>query len=219
LDPTDKNQTITKFLQMKIPGLSTRKPDYPIEPFFADRWSPRSFLTDPIPEEDLKIIFEAARWAPSSFNNQPWRFLYARRGTEYWPTFFDLLVEQNKGWAKNAPVLVLVISNTQFDHNGKPSPTHSFDAGAAWQNLALQAWLKGYATHGMQGFDYDAARKVLEIPKEFKVEAMIVLGKEGPKEDLPPDVQEREKPNQRRPLKETVVEGKFSSALVHLEKQ
>jgi nitroreductase len=203
---------------MKIPGLTARKPAHPIDPFFADRWSPRSFLADPISDEDLLTLFEAARWAPSSFNNQPWRFLYARRDSEHWPLFFDLLVEQNKAWAKNAAVLVLVISNTQFDHNGKPSPTHSFDAGAAWQNLALQAWLKGYAAHGMQGFDYEAAQKVLEIPKEFKVEAMIVLGKEGPKEALPPEVQEREKPSQRRPLNETIVEGKFSSSLIHLGK-
>jgi nitroreductase len=204
---------------MKIPGLSARKPDHPIDSFFADRWSPRSFLPEPIAEDDLRTIFEAARWAPSSYNNQPWRFLYARRDTANWPLFFNLLVEQNEAWAKNASVLVLVISNTQFDHNGKPSLTHSFDAGAAWQNLALQAWLKGYAAHGMQGFDYEAAQKVLEIPKEFKVEAMIVLGKEGPKEALPSEIQEREKPSPRRPLNETIVEGKFSSALVHLEKR
>jgi nitroreductase len=203
---------------MKIPGLSTRKPDYPIDPFFADRWSPRSFLPEPIAEGDLQAIFEAARWAPSSYNNQPWRFLYARRDTPEWPLFLNLLVEQNQVWAKNASVLVLIISNTQFDHNGKPSPTHSFDAGAAWQNLALQAWLKGYATHGMQGFDYEAAQKVLEIPKEFKVEAMISLGKEGPKEALPPEIQEREKPSPRRPLNETIAEGKFSPALVNVKK-
>jgi nitroreductase len=203
---------------MKIPGLSTRKPDYPIDPFFADRWSPRSFLPEPISEGDLQAIFEAARWAPSSYNNQPWRFLYARRDTPAWPLFLNLLVEQNQVWAKNASVLVLIISNTQFDHNGKPSPTHSFDAGAAWQNLALQAWLKGYATHGMQGFDYEAAQKVLEIPNDFKVEAMIALGKEGPKEALPPEIQEREKPSPRRPLNETIAEGKFSSALVHVKK-
>lgn len=204
---------------MQIPGLSTRKPDHPINPFFADRWSPRSFLPDPISDEDLLTIFEAARWAPSSSNNHPWRFLYARRDTPQWPLFLDLLVEQNKAWAKNAPVLIAVISNTQFDYNGKPSLTHSFDAGAAWQSLALQAWLKGYATHGMQGFDYATARKVLEIPKEFNVEAMIVLGKEGPKEALPAQVQEREKPSQRRPLNETIVEGKFSPSLIHLKKK
>ncbi len=82
-------------------------------------------------------------------------------------------------------MLILVVSNTKFDHNGKDSPTHSFDAGAAWQNLALQAWIKGYATHGMQGFDYSRAQKDLEVPKDFKVEAMIALGRPGPKEALP----------------------------------
>jgi nitroreductase len=204
---------------MKIPGLSTRKPDHPIDPFFADRWSPRSYLPEPIADDDLRTIFEAARWAPSSYNNQPWRFLYARRDSAAWPLFLNLLLEQNKAWAKNAAVLVLIISNTQFDHNGKPSPTHSFDAGAAWQNFALQAWLKGYAAHGMQGFDYAAAQQVLEIPKEFKVEAMIVLGKEGPKEALPPEIRDREEPNQRRPLHETIAEGKFSPALIHQEKR
>jgi nitroreductase len=163
-------------------------------------------------------LFEAARWAPSSYNNQPWRFLYARRDSASWPLFFNLLVEQNQSWAKNAPVLILVISNTKFDHNGKDAPTHSFDAGAAWQNLALQAWIKGYVAHGMQGFDYDRARKELEIPKEFKVEAMIVLGKEGPKEALAPELQERETPNQRRPIPETFVEGKFSPNLIHTVK-
>jgi nitroreductase len=204
---------------MSIPGLSTRKPSHPIDSFFADRWSPRSFVPDAIPKEDLLTIFEAARWAPSSYNNQPWRFLYARRDSATWPLFFNLLVEQNQSWAKDAPVLILVISNTKFEHNGKDAPTHSFDAGAAWQNLALQAWTKGYATHGMQGFDYDRARKDLEIPKEFKVEAMIVLGKEGPKELLAPELRERETPNQRRPIDETFAEGKFSSKLVHTEKK
>jgi nitroreductase len=203
---------------MHTPGLSARKPDHPIDPFFADRWSPRSFLPDPIPDADLLTIFEAARWAPSSSNNQPWRFLYARRDTASWPLFVNLLVEPNRVWAENASVLIVVISNTQFDRGGESSQTHSFDTGAAWQNLALQAWLKGYAAHGMEGFNYDAARTVLEIPQEFKVEAMLALGKEGPKEALSPKNQEREKPNQRRPLSETIVEGKFSPALVHSQK-
>ena len=200
---------------MSTPGLSTRQPSHPIESLFADRWSPRSLLPEPISEPDLLTIFEAARWAPSSYNNQPWRFLYARRDSAAWPLFFNLLVEQNQAWAKDAAVLILVISNTKFDHNGKDSPTHSFDAGAAWQNLALQAWLKGYATHGMQGFDYERARKELDIPKDFAVEAMIALGKEGPPEALAPELRERETPNQRRPIAETFVEGKFSPKLIH----
>ena len=195
-----------------------RQPAYPIEPFFLERWSPRSLLPDPISDEDWFTILEAARWAPSSYNNQPWRFLYTRHGSETWPLFFNLLAEANQSWVKNASILVVIISNTQFDHNGKESPTHSFDAGAAFQNLSLQAWLKGYIAHGMQGFDYGRAQTELEIPSEFKVEAMVALGRQGPKEALPSQLQEREMPNQRRPLAESVVEGKFQSKLIHLEK-
>jgi len=204
---------------MSTPGTSTRQASHPIESLFVDRWSPRSLLPDPIPEEDLLSLFEAARWAPSSYNNQPWRFLYARHGSAAWPLFFNLLVEQNQVWVKNAAVLVLVVSNTKFDHNGKDAATHSFDAGAAWQNLALQASVKGYAAHGMQGFDYDRARKDLEVPADFKVEAMVALGRQGPKEALPPALQKMETPNQRRPLSGTIAEGKFHAGLIHLEKQ
>ena len=204
---------------MDTAALTVRKPAHPIESFFAARWAPRSLLPEPIAEADLLSIFEAARWAPSSYNNQPWRFLYARRDSQHWPLFLSLLVEPNRVWAKNAAALIVVISNTKFDHNGKDSPTHSLDAGAAWQNLALQAWFKGYVAHGMQGLDYQRAQKELEVPKEFKVEAMVALGKQGPREALPAELQEREKPSDRRPIGESVAEGKFSSKLIHFEKR
>ncbi len=203
---------------MTTSALPTRHPSYPIEDFFAARWSPRSFLPEPILEEDLLAIFEAARWAPSSYNNQPWRFLYALRDTPEWPLLFDLLVEQNKTWAKDASALILVVSNTKFDHNGKDCPTHSFDTGSAWQNLALQAWIKGYITHGMQGLDYARAQKDLEVPADFKVEAMIALGRQGPKEALPKELQEREAPSDRRPVDESIANGKFTAKLLHREK-
>ena len=87
-------------------------------------------------------LFEAARWAPSSFNTQQWRALYARRGTEHWQTFFDLLVDANKAWAKNAAVLVVFISRKLFGHDNEPSVTHSYDCGAAWENFALQGLLQ-----------------------------------------------------------------------------
>ena len=203
---------------MSISGLTVRHPAHAIEDFFAARWSPRSFLPEPISDVDLMSIFEAARWAPSSYNNQPWRFLYALRDSAEWPLFFDLLVAQNKSWVKDASALILILSNTKFDHNGKDCPTHSLDAGAAWQNLGLQAWLKGYAAHGMQGFDYARAQKDLEVPSDFKVEAMIALGKEGPVEALPKELQEREKPSERRPLNESIALGKFSPTLLHPEK-
>jgi nitroreductase len=190
-------------------GSDVRKADYPIETLILDRWSPRSMSGEPIAKEELFRLFEAGRWAPSSSNNQPWRFLYARRDTPEWPLFFDLLVEGNKNWAKNASALVLIISKTTFDYNEKPSITHSFDAGAAWANLALQGASMGLVVHGMQGFDYEKARAVLEIPALYAVEAMVAIGKPGNIEDLPEAIQKREVPNDRRKLSGTAFEGKF----------
>jgi nitroreductase len=196
-----------------------RKADHPIESFFLKRWSPRSFVPEDMPEADLLSLFEAARWAPSSYNNQPWRFLYARRSSPLWPLFVSLLVPFNQSWARDASVLVAVLSNKLFDHHGKPSVTHSFDAGAAWGSLALQASLKGYAAHGMEGVDFDKVRAELGVPDEFAVECMVVIGKPGPKEKLPAELQEREAPSGRRPIRESIAEGKFAPHLVHLEKK
>ncbi|MDE1170183.1 MAG: nitroreductase family protein [Verrucomicrobium sp.] len=191
-----------------------RQPEHSADRLFVDRWSPRSLLPEPIPEADLLVLLEAARWAPSSYNNQPWRILYARRETAAWPAFFDLLVEANKGWAKDAAALLLFVSHRFFEHNGKPCPTHSFDTGAAWENLALQAAAKGYVAHGMQGFDAEKARAVLEVPEGFAVEVMVAVGRQGPKEALPEELQKREEPNGRRPLAATAAEGKFTAALL-----
>ena len=195
----------------------SRTAEYPIENFLLQRWSPRAFTPEPIPEQDLLSLFEAAKWAPSSYNNQPWRFLYARRETASWPLFLDLLVPFNQSWAKHASVLIVVISNTKFEHDGSASLTHSFDAGAAWANLALQAWIKGYRTHGMQGFDYEKARLQLEIPADFQVEAMIALGKQGARDSLPEQLRSREEPNQRKPVAESIAEGKFAAHLLHAQ--
>lgn len=192
-----------------IKGSEKRKARYPIDKLFLDRWSPRAMSGESIAEEELLLLFEAARWAPSSYNNQPWRMLYARRDTEHWSLFFDLLVEFNKTWAKNAAALIVFISKTTFDHNGEPAVTHSFDTGAAWENLALQASLKNLVVHGMQGFDYEKAKTALKIPDDFRVEAMVVIGKPGKKEDLPQGLQERETPNDRRSLSEIAIEGPF----------
>ncbi|MGE0821404.1 MAG: nitroreductase family protein [Candidatus Binatia bacterium] len=192
-----------------VKGSEHRQADHLIDNLFVDRWSPRAMSGEEIPPEDLMILFEAARWGPSSYNDQPWRFLYARRSSEHWPLFFDLLMEVNKTWARNAGVLVLFISKTTLTLNGKPSITHSFDTGAAWENLALQATLKGYVVHGMQGFNYERAKEVLGIPEGFRVEAMAAIGKPGKKENLPEELQKREIPNSRRKLEETICEGPF----------
>ena len=155
------------------------------------------------------ILFEAARWAPSSYNNQPWRILYALRDTEQWGLFFDLLVEGNQVWAKNAGALLLFISKTTFDRNEKPSITHTYDTGAAWENLALQGSLKGYVVHGMQGFDYERARTTLNIPGVFQVEAMAAVGFPASPELLPEKLQQLEAPSDRRKLEQTICEGPF----------
>ena len=193
-----------------IKGGEVRRADHSIAPLLLDRWSPRAMSGEEISEEELMRLFEAARWAPSSFNSQQWRALYARRATEHWQTFFDLLVDANKAWAKNAAVLVVFISRKVFDHNNEPSVTHSYDCGAAWENFALQGFHQGLVVHGMEGFDYERARKELRIPDEFQVEAMAVIGKPGSKEQLPEKLQARESPNGRRKLSESVLEGPFN---------
>ncbi len=186
-----------------------RKPDHDIEPILFHRWSPRAMSGEQISEQELMTLFEAARWAPSSYNAQPWRFLYARRGTANWDRFFDLMVEFNQSWTKHAAVLVVVVSRKTFESNDQAAPTHSFDAGAAWQNLALQGSTMGLVVHGMQGFDYEKARAVLNIPEHFQVDAMIAVGKPGKREDLPEDLQEREQPSDRKPVAEIAIEGGF----------
>ena len=184
-----------------------RKPEHSIEPIILSRWSPRAMSGEELPDKELFSLFEAARWAPSCYNNQPWRFLYAKRNTDAWKTFFSLLVEFNQSWCVQAAVLVVIASKKIFDHNGKPSRTHSFDAGAAWENLALEANARGLVAHGMEGFDYDKAKIELKIPDDYTIEAMIAIGKRASKETLPAELQEREKPSARKPLKEIIIEG------------
>jgi nitroreductase len=145
-----------------------RNAEHDIDPLILNRWSPRAMSGQQIPDEDLMRLFEAARWAaPSSYNGQPWRFIYAKRNTIYWNKFLNLMVDFNKSWAKNAAVLVVIVSRKNFEHNEQPSVTHQFDAGAAWENFALQAETQGLVTHGMQGFDYEKTRKELQYRKDM----------------------------------------------------
>lgn len=186
-----------------------RTPAHPIEPLFVRRWSPRAMSGEPLSEEQLAMLFEAARWAPSTYNEQEWRFLYARRGGRHWDGFFDLLVEANQRWCHRAAVLVVVLSHEVFERNGKPNPVHTFDAGAAFQNLALQGAALGLVVHGMQGFDYERAKRLLEVPDGWSVEAMIALGHPGDPDELPDSLREREVPSGRRPIAEIAWEGTF----------
>lgn len=189
-----------------------RQPDHPVETLLYHRWSPRAMSGERLSATELTSLFEAARWAPSSFNEQPWRFVYAERHTEPWPRFFDLLSEGNRRWAGAAAALIVVLSRTAFERDGRPSRTHSYDTGAAWQNLALQGCRMELVVHGMAGFDYERARDVVGAPEEFEVEAMIAVGRPAPAESLAESLREREVPSGRKPVAEFAFPGVYRTA-------
>lgn len=191
-----------------IKGSDTRKAAYSIEPLLLDRWSPRAMSGEPLSDTELFSLLEAARWAPSASNFQPWRILYARRDTPHWASFFDLLMEGNRPWAQHAGALLLFLSQHANDE-GKPVRTHSYDTGAAWQSLALQGARMGLVVHGMAGFDYDRARSTLGVPETYTVEAMAAVGHAGDIGALPEAYRAREKPSDRRELAQTAHEGRF----------
>lgn len=190
-----------------------RKADHEIDRIFLERWSPRAFTDEAIGRDELLRLFEAARWAPSAYNAQPWRFVYARRNDPHWQRFLDLLVPFNASWAKDAAALVAIVSKQTLRLPGKEEETanysHSFDAGAAWASLALQASLLGWQAHGMAGFDHQRAVMELNIPHGYRPEAIIAIGRPGDKSRLPEPLQSRETPSQRNPLADVVVEGAF----------
>jgi nitroreductase len=190
-----------------------RSADHEIEPIFLERWSPRAFSGAAISESELMRLFEAARWAPSSYNSQPWRFVYARRDTAHWPAMLSLLSDMNRSWCKEAAVVMVVASSETMLPPGQdkpiPSWSHSFDAGAAWAYLALQAIKLGWHAHAMVGFDRDRAFAELGFPQGYRIEAAIAIGKLGDKSRLPEPLQARESPNGRSPLSATVFEGSF----------
>jgi nitroreductase len=183
-------------------ALEYRKADHPIHELILKRWSPRAMTGEPLTEAEVLTLFEAARWAPSTYNEQEWRFLYARRDTPQWPLLFDLLIEFNQSWCKNAALLCVVIAHKVFERNGKPNPVHLYDAGAAWENLALQGT--------RMGFDYDKARTSLKVPEDYDVAAMFAAGRPAPAETLPEGMREREMPADRKPVGEIIYEGAFS---------
>jgi nitroreductase len=141
--------SIDKSIEQERKDTKIRQSTYKINPLILHRWSPRSMTGEELDEDTIMSLFEAARWAPSSYNNQPWRFIYAKRNTLHWDKLFNLLAEPNKVWTKNAAVLIVVLARKNFEHNEKYSITHQFDAGAAWESLALEASSRGIVVHGM----------------------------------------------------------------------
>ncbi len=192
---------------------NARESEYPVDPLFLERWSPRAFTAAPIEEAELLTMIEAARWAASSYNSQPWRFLYARRGTAHWDGFLSLLAESNRSWAKEASALLVLVSNSLMRVPGAerevPSHSHSLDAGAASANFALQAARMGWQAHGMVGFDRERAFAELRVPQGYRVEAAYAVGRRGDPAQLPEPLRAREAPNGRRPLAEIALEGGF----------
>ncbi|MCW1381373.1 nitroreductase family protein [Novosphingobium sp. KCTC 2891] len=192
--------------------MTARTTDPRVLPAIADRWSPRSFDGSAVPAEDLAVILEAASLAPSAYNQQPWRFLYAVRGDANWDHFVSLLVPGNAVWAKDAGALLFAVSETTFPRpdGAKPNRSHSFDAGSAWALLALQATHMGYHAHAMVGMEFPRVRQELAIPEDFHINAAIVIGRKDAPEKLPDGYREREAPSGRKPVSAFAVGGKFT---------
>jgi nitroreductase len=193
--------------------LEHRKADYVIEPLFLRRRSPRAMSGEPLTDEEMLRLFEAARWAPSTMNEQEWRFLYARRDTPQWPIFFGLLADLNQVWCQRAAMLVVILAHRVFERNGQPNPVHLFDCGSAFENLALQGTAMNLVVHAMQGFDFSKARVALSVPENYAVAAMFAVGRPGDPGQLPEQLREREKvPSGRKPVRELICEGSFGFA-------
>lgn len=189
---------------------TNRQTDTALHPMFLHRWSPRAYDGSGIPAGDLRTILDAGRWAPSSYNYQPWRFLYATRDdAANWSRFLDLLIPFNAIWAQQASALVFILSETTMGAPDKPSHSHSFDAGAAWGSIALQSHLLGYHAHGMVGIDMDKVRSELGVPDGFRIEAAAAIGRMGNLAALPEKLQGREVPSDRKPLDEIAYPGNF----------
>lgn len=186
-----------------------RVADHPIAEVFLDRWSPRAFTGERIPDELLASMFEAIRWAPSSNNSQPWRIVYAHRGAESFGKLLGLISERNQRWASNASVLLVMLSKRTLQ--GAPARNHSFDAGAAWAHLSLQATFAGWATHAIGGFNEEAARAALGVSDDYNIDVCVALGRRADPASLPDELRARENPNQRNKVASFVSEGTFAS--------
>lgn len=188
---------------------------HPIHDLFKRRWSPRAFSDQPVESEKFCILFEAARWAPSSNNEQPWRFIVAKKDSETeWNRLFACLVEGNRKWAYRAPVLILSVASLNFVDDSTPNRHAFHDTGMAVENLVLQATALGLATHQMAGFDVEKARADLMIPSGYEPVAMIAVGYPGDPASLPDRLRERElRPRSRQPISEWTFSGQWGTPL------
>jgi len=183
----------------------------PIHDLIRHRWSPRAFDSRAVEPEKLRSLFEAARWAASSFNAQPWFFIVgAKADAENYQKILDCFVEFNQSWAVSAPVLALSVARTKFEHNGAPN-NHAFhDVGQAAANLALEAANLGLQIHQMAGILPDKARQIFSIPEGYEAVAGIAIGYPGDPGTLPDKLREQEHaPRSRKPLDSFVFTGSW----------
>jgi len=187
--------------------------DYPIHELLADRWSPYAFADRPVPEADLRSLFEAARWAPSSYNEQPWRYIVATQNDpEQFQRLLSCLVDGNQLWAKAAPILVLGVVSLRFARNAKDNRAAVHDLGLAAGNLLLEATARGLFVHQMIGILPDKARDIYEIPEGFEAWTGLAIGYKADPANLPDPLRERDlAPRQRKPLPEFVFSGKWEN--------
>lgn len=185
--------------------------DHPIAKSLTDRWSPYAFSDRPVADADLRSLFEAARWAASAFNEQPWRYLVARRSDgDAYDQVLSCLVEPNQAWAQAAPVLLLTVVSENYSQNGKANGTAEHDVGLAAGNLSAEATARGLHLHKMAGILPDRAREIFNIPEGYRALTATAIGYAADPATLPDEMREREtSPRSRRPLAETVFTGSW----------
>lgn len=194
-------------------------PDYPIHDLIAVRWSPYGFSSRPVPEDDLRSLLEAARWAPSSYNEQPWHyFLATQADPEAFEQVLSCLVEANQSWARHAPVLILTVAALNFTRNGKPNAAAIHDIGLASASLCFEATARGIYVHQMIGILPDRAREVFSIPEGYRAITGIAIGYPENPSDLAEPVKTRDtSPRTRKPIQEFVFTGKWGQSSPLLE--
>jgi nitroreductase len=191
----------------------TAKTDHPVHELIADRWSPRALDPRPVDAAQIRSLLEAARWAASSFNEQPWTFLVARReDTERFETMLSCLMSGNQSWARNAGVLILTVAKQTFTRNDRPNRVAAHDIGLAAAGLSFQATALGLCVHQMAGIEMDKIRETYNVPAGYDPVTAIAIGHQGALEDLPEDLQDPEKqPRQRKPQDEWVFEDHWNN--------